>query len=113
MHDDRRFKVSVNVRIGRTARLSERLRRYVKSRLTRQRDGGQHLQRRRHAPLNGSLFFDGRSNREGGSLSKGALKDHLKDWIAVRKVISRRELHLDLRFDPLPAVSGNDLVVAI
>ena len=36
MHDYRKFKVSVNGRIGRTARLSERLRRYVtfKSRLT-------------------------------------------------------------------------------
>src|SRR5437763_11933422 len=31
MHDYRKFKVSVNGRIGRTARLSERLRRYVTS----------------------------------------------------------------------------------
>jgi hypothetical protein len=31
MHDCRKFKVSVNGRIGRTARLSERLRRYVTS----------------------------------------------------------------------------------
>ena len=31
MHDYRKFKVSVNWRIGRTARLSERLRRYVTS----------------------------------------------------------------------------------
>jgi hypothetical protein len=36
MHDYRKFKVSVNGRIGRTARLSERLRRvlHAKSRLT-------------------------------------------------------------------------------
>ena len=65
MHDYRKFKVSVNGRIRRTARLSERLRRYVtpQIRLTGNAAAGQHLQRRRHGPAPAGRAQCGREQR--------------------------------------------------